>query len=70
MMIDLANSIEKLRRKFRFSREFSTNHNCIAALFIFGAGAEDDKVESGAKDDEDGDVISRAKKTFYSKKSI
>ena len=64
MMIDLANSIEKLRRKFRFSREFSTNHNCIAALFIFEAGAEDDEVESGAKDDEvneDGDVISWAK---------
>ena len=64
MMIDLANSIEKLRQKFRLSREFSTNHDHVAALFIFEAGAEDDKVESGAKDDEvneDGDVISWAK---------
>ena len=64
MMIDLANSIEKLRRKFRLSREFYTNHDRVTALFIFEAGAEDDEVESGAKDDEvdeDGDVISRAK---------
>ena len=37
MMIDLANSIEKLHRKFRLSREFSTNHDRVAALFIFEA---------------------------------
>ena len=53
-----------MRQKFRLSREFSTNHDHVAALFIFEAGAEDDEVESGAKDDEvneDGDVISWAK---------
>ena len=43
MMIDSVETIENLRRKFRLSREFYTNHHDAVFIVLFSFEAEDDE---------------------------
>ena len=62
MMIDSVETIENLRQKFRFSREFYTNHRDAVFIVLLSFEAKDD--EDGKEEDDNGRFIS-GKNTIF-----